>query len=168
MDNSCHRKPSFEKGGTPRVAGGRIYKYATMHQYNKNLKPFTRKLRKYGTKGEAMLWKEALRAKQMLGYQFNRQFPVGNYIVDFIARKLKLIIEIDGYSHNFKGAEDRKRQDYLESLGYTILRFSEGRVVYNLDHVVAEIQYAIECIEGGGAGGNPPLIPSRFTSGQAL
>ena len=94
-----------------------------------------------------MLWKEALKAKQMMGYQFNRQFPIENYIVDFIARKLKLIIEIDGSSHNFKGKEDREKQDYLESLGFTILRFSEAKVVYNLDLVVAEIQYAIECIE---------------------
>ena len=92
-----------------------------MHYYNRKLKPFVRELRKQGTKGEAMLWNEALKAKQMMGYQFNRQFPIGDYIVDFISRKLKLIIEIDGSSHNFKGNEDRKKQDYLESLGFTIL-----------------------------------------------
>jgi len=118
-----------------------------MHHYNKNLKLIARKLRKHGTKGEVMLWRDALKAKQMMGYQFNRQFPIGNYIVDFISRRLKLIIEIDGSSHDYKGKEDRGKQDYLESLGYTILRFSEAKVVYNLDLVVAEIQYAIECIE---------------------
>ena len=118
-----------------------------MHHYNKKLKPFARSLRKNGTKGEAILWKEALKAKQMMGYQFNRQFPIGNYIVDFISRKLKLIIEIDGSSHDFTGKKDREKQDFLESIGYRILRFSEGNVVYNLDRVVAEIQYAVECLE---------------------
>ena len=81
-----------------------------MHHYNKNLKPLARELRKHGTKGEAMLWKEALKAKQMMGYQFNRQFPIGNYIVDFISRKLKLIIEVDGSSHDYKGIEDRENR----------------------------------------------------------
>jgi very-short-patch-repair endonuclease len=119
----------------------------TMQQYSKKLKPLARNLRKQGTKGEAILWKDVLKTKQMMGYQFNRQFPIENYIVDFISRRLKLIIEIDGSSHDFKGEEDRTKQNYLEELGYTILRFSEGKVVYDLDHVAAEIQFAIECLE---------------------
>jgi very-short-patch-repair endonuclease len=63
--------------------------------YNKNLNQFTRNLRKYRTKGEAILWRDVLKAKQINGYQFNRQFPIENYIVDFISKKLKLIIEIE-------------------------------------------------------------------------
>ena len=70
--------------------------------YNKKDKELARKLRKNGTKGEVILWQAVLRAKQFYGYQFNRQFCIDDYIVDFIARKLKLIIEIDGYSHKFK------------------------------------------------------------------
>jgi very-short-patch-repair endonuclease len=50
-------------------------------KYNKNLKPFARNLRKFGTKGEAMLWLNVLKAKQHWQYQFNRQFIIGNYIV---------------------------------------------------------------------------------------
>ena len=117
--------------------------------YNKNLKPLARKLRKQGTKGEAILWKNVLRARQMKGYQFNRQFPIGNFIVDFICRKLNLIIEIDGSSHIGKSVEDFDRQKYLENLGYTFLRFSETMVIYRIDDVVAEIDYA-ECLEEAG------------------
>ena len=83
----------------------------------------------------------------MYGYQFNRQYPVGNYIVDFICRKLNLIVEIDGSSHISKSESDRKRQDDLEGLGYVILRFSEAEVVHRLDDVVEKISYAVETLE---------------------
>ncbi len=116
-------------------------------QYNKNLKPLAQKLRKSGTKGEALLWRDVLKAKQHWSYQFNRQFILGDYIVDFICRKLKLIIEIDGSSHFAKSEEDYKRQQFLESLDYTVLRFAESMVIYRIDDVVAEIDYAIQCLE---------------------
>lgn len=116
-------------------------------RYNSGLKPLARELRKDGTKGEALLWKKVLRARSMEGYQFNRQFPIGDYIVDFICRKLKLIIEIDGSSHLTKGAEDRKRHDDLEGDGYTILRFRESEVVYRIDDVIKDIYLAIKALE---------------------
>jgi len=116
-------------------------------KYNKNLKTLAHNLRKFGTKGEALLWRDVLKAKQHWPYQFNRQFIIGNYIVDFVCRKLKLIIEIDGSSHFAKSKEDYYRQQFLESLGYTIIRFSESLVVYRIDEVVAEIDYAIQCLE---------------------
>ncbi|RLD40083.1 MAG: hypothetical protein DRI86_15960 [Bacteroidetes bacterium] len=63
-----------------------------------------------GTKGEAVIWKYVLSKKQT-GYQFNRQFVIGRYIVDFISRKLKLIIEIDENSHNLnENSNDNIRQ----------------------------------------------------------
>jgi very-short-patch-repair endonuclease len=116
-------------------------------QYNRNLKPLARRLRSEGTKGEAILWFYALKARKMYGYQFNRQYPIGNYIVDFICRKLNLIVEIDGSSHLSKSESDRKRQDDLEGLGYIILRFSEAEVVHRLDDVVEKISYAVETLE---------------------
>jgi very-short-patch-repair endonuclease len=116
-------------------------------KYNKNLKPLARNLRKFGTKGEALLWRDVLKAKQHWPYQFNRQFIIGDYIVDFICRKLKLIIEIDGSSHIAKSEEDFKRQQFLESRGFTVLRFTESFVVYRIDEVVEEIDYAIQCLE---------------------
>ena len=114
---------------------------------NKNLKPLARNLRKTGTKGEALLWRDVLKAKQYWPYQFNRQFIIGDYIVDFICRKLHLIIEIDGSSHVAKSEEDYKRQVFLEKQGYVIMRFAESIVVYRIDEVITDIDYAIKCLE---------------------
>jgi very-short-patch-repair endonuclease len=111
------------------------------------LKSLARNLRKSGTKGEALLWRDVLKARQHWPYQCNRQLIIGDYIVDFICRKLKLIIEIDGSSHIAKNEEDYQRQQFLEGLGYTVLRFAESRVVYRIDEVVTEIDYAIQCLE---------------------
>ena len=115
--------------------------------YNRKLKLFARQLRIEGTKGEAMLWYHALKSRKMYGYQFNRQYPISNYIVDFICRKLSLIIEIDGSSHRWKQEYDHKRQDDLEKLGYIVLRFSETEVVHRIDDVVEKISYAVESLE---------------------
>ena len=114
---------------------------------NKNLKPLARNLRKTGTKGEALLWRDVLKAKQSWPYQFNRQFIIGDYIVDFICRKLHLIIEIDGSSHFAKSEEDYKRQIFLENQGYVVMRFPESIVVYRIDEVITDIDYTIQCLE---------------------
>jgi len=114
---------------------------------NKNLKLLARKHRTNGTKGEALLWRDVLKARKYWPYQFNRQFIIDDYIVDFICRSLKLIIVVDGSSHFAKDEEDYKRQQYLENKGFTILRFSESHVVYRLDEVIAEIDYAVRCLE---------------------
>lgn len=111
--------------------------------YNKNYKNLARKLRKEGTPGEQILWTEVLRAKKFYGYQFNRQFPIDRYIVDFICRKLKLTIEIDGYSHHFKEVEDKDRDERLEKLGYTVLRFSESEIRNDLDNVIRVLEGGI-------------------------
>ncbi|HEX6983224.1 MAG TPA: DUF559 domain-containing protein [Balneolaceae bacterium] len=108
--------------------------------YNKNYKSLARKLRKDGTPGEQILWAEVLRAKKFYGYQFNRQFSIDRYIVDFICRKLKLIIEIDGYSHNFKEEEDKDRDERLAKFGYTIVRFSEYEVKNDLNNVIRVLE----------------------------
>jgi len=117
------------------------------YERNTNLKPFSRELRTYGTKGEAVLWKMVLRARLMNGYQFNRQFIIENYIVDFICRKLNLIIEIDGSSHFTKSIADRERQQRLEDLGFVVLRFSEFEVLGMLEDVHNQIFYAVTAIE---------------------
>ena len=101
----------------------------------------------FGRKAEAILWRDVLKGKQLWSYQFNRQFIIGNYIVDFVCRKLKFIIEIDGSSHFAKSEEDFVRQQYLENRGFEVLRFPESLVIFRLDDVVAEIDYAIQCLE---------------------
>ncbi|MFO7655822.1 MAG: endonuclease domain-containing protein [Bacteroidales bacterium] len=112
--------------------------------YRRNLKPFARKLRKNSTPGEIVLWDKVLKTRKFHGFQFNRQFPLGNYIVDFICRKLNLIIEVDGYSHNFKYEEDMRREEFLKGLGYNILRFDEMEVRLDLDNVIRVLEGYLE------------------------
>jgi len=120
----------------------------TKANYNKNLKHLARNLRNDSTKGEVILWSEVLRARKMKGYQFNRQFPMNicgkGIIVDFICRKLKLIIEVDGYSHNFKYEDDLKRDKVLSELGYKVIRIFEQEVRHDLDNVVRVIENNVE------------------------
>jgi very-short-patch-repair endonuclease len=76
-----------------------------------------------------------------------RQRPIDHFIVDFFAPSLKLIIEIDGNSHYQKPEYDRFRQDKLERLGYTLIRFTEGEVMNLLDDVNERIRHVIYCLK---------------------
>ena len=108
--------------------------------YNKAHKSLAQSLRSNQTLGEMILWTRLLSRKQMKGYIFNRQYCIGDYIVDFICRKLKLIIEIDGYSHDFKIDNDKQRDDVLDSHGYRVLRVLEKDVRSNIEGVYFEIR----------------------------
>ena len=113
--------------------------------YNKTLKEFSRDLRSHSTLSEILLWQK-LRAGQFRGYDFNRQKPLGNYIVDFYCRKTNLVIEVDGGSHDYEEAvvEDRKRQQILEELGVSFLRFSDWEVKNEMSFVLGEIGYFLD------------------------
>ena len=87
---------------------------------------------------EAKLW-GYLKGRQILGYDFHRQRPIGNFIVDFVCLELGLVIEIDGSSHNAKIAEDRVRDEWLESAGLTVLRYLDDDVRENVQGVVDAI-----------------------------
>ncbi|RLD54982.1 MAG: DNA methylase [Bacteroidetes bacterium] len=108
--------------------------------YNKKLKSFSRELRKNSTKGEIIIWKKILRNKKFYVYQFNRQYAIGNYIADFICRKLKLVIEIDGYSHNFKTEKDFAKDKYLKNLGYTVIQFKETEIYKDMNNVIRTLE----------------------------
>jgi very-short-patch-repair endonuclease len=116
------------------------------HCYNKNLQPNANKLRKEMTKAEACLWKYVLRAGLMKGYGFRRQRPVLRFIADFMCFDLKLIIEVDGYSHHHEEAsiEDEERQKILEKAGFTILRFTDNEVLHQIENVRRAIEFWIE------------------------
>ena len=117
------------------------------HYYNKDLQEYTRELRNNTqSRGEKFIWK-AILSKKQTGYKYLRQRPIDHFIVDFLAPKLNLIIEIDGNSHLNKGSYDRFRQDKLEKLGYQVIRFSEGDVLNNIDDVNNQIRHVIYCIE---------------------
>jgi very-short-patch-repair endonuclease len=111
--------------------------------YNPKLKELARNLRKNSTLGEVLLWKR-IRNKQVMGYKFLRQRPVGNYIVDFYCQELLLAIEIDGGSHDRKLLSAEARQEWLESRGISVIRFMESDVRSNMEGV---LQRLCGCIE---------------------
>ena len=92
------------------------------------------------TDAERKLWSK-LRLKQLKGYQFYRQRVIGNYIVDFCSRSLKLVIEVDGSQHySDEGiAADKIRDQYLQDCGLKILRFNDYEVLTNINGVIESI-----------------------------
>ena len=113
--------------------------------YKPALKKIARGLRNNSTLGEVLLWKK-LRNKQMLGYDFHRQKPLDQFIVDFFCHELSLAIEIDGASHEADEAQekDAARQERLESLGVKFLRFKESDVRKNMRTVLDIIEHWIK------------------------
>jgi len=112
-----------------------------MLPYNRNLKQYSKQLRKNMTDAERRLWTK-IRRKQIKGCQFYRQKPVGDYIVDFFCPGARLVIEVDG-SHHLVGETveyDRIRDEYLSSLGLRVLRFTNAEVLNRIEGV-------LECIE---------------------
>ncbi len=91
---------------------------------------------------EATVWK-VLRGNRLNGWKFARQVPIGPYIADFAARREKLIVEIDGRSHDSTVAHDARREGYLISLGYRILHFSNADVATDLDAIARQIDHAL-------------------------
>ncbi|HSI90211.1 MAG TPA: endonuclease domain-containing protein, partial [Adhaeribacter sp.] len=110
--------------------------------YKPYLKALARQLRLNSTLAEVLLWEE-LKQKKMHGFDFDRQRPIDNYIVDFYCKKLKLAIEVDGDSHDQKFEEDRCRQQRLESLGVNFLRFSDLEVKQDMRNVLRTISFWI-------------------------
>ena len=114
--------------------------------YNSTLKEFARDLRtETVSKAEKRIWKALLRRKQT-GVSFKRQRPIDRFIVDFFSKEISLIIEIDGNSHYHKQDYDRFRQDKLESLGYTLIRYTEGDVLNGLDKIKEHLDHVIYCL----------------------
>ena len=108
-------------------------------RYNQKLKERSQQLRRESTLCEILLWQE-LKQKKMNGVAFFRQKPIENYIVDFYAKELKLIIEIDGEIHKNKIDEDGFRQGELEALGCTVLRFTNDEIKINMKAVLEKIR----------------------------
>jgi very-short-patch-repair endonuclease len=109
--------------------------------YDSKLKEYARHLRNNSTNAEIKLWMQ-LKGKQMHGYDFHRQKPIGNYIADFFCNKLRLVVEIDGSTHDFDEVQqkDRNKQDFLNKLGITVLRFTNKEVMTSVFQVVQTIE----------------------------
>jgi very-short-patch-repair endonuclease len=138
-NKTSNSTPPFTMG-----AGGIQNRYLP---YNKKLKKFSRNLRNESTLAEIVLWKELRDAK--LGYTFNRQKPLLNYIVDFYCKPLNLVIKVDGISHwsEEQQKQDELRQYNLEELGLYFLRFDDSEVLYEIENVLATIYAQIEELE---------------------
>lgn len=76
----------------------------------------------------------------MLGFDFDRQKPIDNYIVDFYCKELMLAIEIDGESHYGNEARDNKKDLRLAQLGVTVLRFDDLEVRHDTNKVLEKIE----------------------------
>jgi very-short-patch-repair endonuclease len=123
--------------------------------YDKKLRKRARELRSKSTWSEIVLWKY-LRKGRMCGHRFLRQRPVGHFIVDFYCPEHKLAIELDGKIHEKQTKKDNIRQKELESLGITILRFTNYQVKKDLHIVLKTIEVSVASPlsgESGGAGG---------------
>jgi very-short-patch-repair endonuclease len=97
------------------------------------------------TRAETLLWRH-LKANRLAGVGFRRQTPIGNYIADFVAHSCKLVVEVDGESHDFaeRIRHDERRDQWFASRGYRVLHFTNDYVVKNLEGVVIAIGRAAE------------------------
>ena len=113
--------------------------------YNPNLKEKARRLRIKCTPSETLLWSRIRR--RSLGYEFHRQVPIDEYIVDFYCHELRLAIEVDGSSHDNKQEYDLLRQRKLERLGVRFLRFDDRDFKRSMNDVLRAITTVIAELE---------------------
>ena len=124
--------------------------------YNPRLKEFAKKLRKTMTFSEVKVWNE-IKTGQLMGYDFDRQRPIGHYIVDFYCKDLLLALEIDGITHLDERVmyKDKIRQGKLETSGVTFIRFDAMLCVNKVEAVVKEIgRWILEYEEKNGVNEN--------------
>jgi len=116
--------------------------------YNPNLKELATDLRNHQTHAEKALW-FVLKGKSVFNYDFHRQKPFGNFIYDFYCNKLKLVIEVDGISHEDEDVKrnDRDKDEYAKDNSFQILRFTDDEVLGNIEKVIEIIKAYINDFE---------------------
>ena len=112
-----------------------------MHKHDREGIERARDLRKQSTLTEDIVWRW-LRNRRFGNWKFRRQYPIGPYVADFYCDTLKLIIEIDGETHDYTFAHDERRTEYFAGLGIEILRIDKREVLRN-SRVVADVIDAI-------------------------
>ena len=113
------------------------------HRIPPSMTERARRLRCEATFPERLLWSR-LRNKQISGTKFRRQHVIGPYVVDFFCRERKLVIEVDGHSHDTTAEVDLRREQYLRQQGLHVIRFGNDDVIRNLDGVTEAICSALE------------------------
>lgn len=146
--------PPLEKGGRGDLKKGGQRGFKGL-RYRSNLKPLARQLRSNMTDAERALW-QRLRNKQIEGIQFYRQKPIGEFIVDFHAPAVRLVIEVDGGQHfeAAAAARDVARDRALHELGLLVLRFDNRQVLAEMEGVLKLVHQAV-CARVR----NPPCPP---------
>ena len=116
-----------------------------------------RGLRREQTPAEAKLW-ACLRNRQVGGFKFRRQHPIGPYVVDLYCAACRLVVEIDGESHAYTEAYDRRRTAWLTEQGYEVMRFTNREV---LAHVEGVVEVILEVCDGCSVCPSPQPSPRR-------
>ena len=100
-------------------------------------------LRRTMTRAETLLWRY-LKAHHIAGLGFRRQVPMRGYVADFACHSARLVIELDGETHDFASRQrvDQTREVWFKSQGYTVLRFTNEQVLKNLEGVIETIRKA--------------------------
>ena len=101
-----------------------------------------RELRRNLTDAERALWR-VLRNRQVSGYRFRRQAPIGPYIVDFVCFEIRLVIEVDGGQHVEQAKYDDERTAWLEDAGFRVVRFCNNEVLEDMGAVRDAIWVAV-------------------------
>jgi very-short-patch-repair endonuclease len=116
----------------------------TRHRIHPSILAHAREMRHPQTPAEATLWR-VLR-NRYTGFKFRRQHPIEKFIIDFYCAQAKLLIEVDGESHlePDQAEYDQARTEYLEELGYKLIRFTNNDVRYNIDAVTAKILQIVD------------------------
>jgi very-short-patch-repair endonuclease len=115
-----------------------LYPAKTSPELWEMLKPLARQKRHKPTPAEKYLW-SYLRNRQVKGAKFRRQHAIDRFIVDFYCAEARLIIEVDGPIHDYTPEEDAVRQEFLESLGLRVIRFTNDEVLQRISYVLQRI-----------------------------
>lgn len=111
-------------------------------QISRQLLQYARELRQRQTSAEEVLW-ECLRDRRLFNAKFRRQHNIGRYIADFYCHSTRLVVEVDGEIHNLRQLQDAARDAWMREHGLTVLRFTNDRVLNQLEGVLIAIA---ECL----------------------
>lgn len=136
-----------------------------MRTFRNRVKPsafsYAKRMRYSPTGAECLLW-ERLRLRRLNGFKFRRQAVFFGYIVDFYCPQARLVVEVDGSSHDGREAYDAKRSEKIGTAGVEIIRFTNEQVTSNIEYVLNEINKRLQNSATGKTGdGNPCEPPQR-------
>ena len=118
-----------------------------------------KELRQQASPAERRLW-QYLSSSKLDGNKFSRQIPIGPYFADFVCRTARLVVELDGYSHDVRVEYDAARTKFIEEHGFRVIRFNNEDVTKNVEGVLTMIGLALAEMS------LPTPNPSRLREGD--